>query len=73
MALSFEDEIRAFIKHTAEQNPHLHALQSGQKTRVDLGVQDALEMLGNLGAMHTAIAIKIAQEIDKLRAAINGG
>ena len=69
MALSFEDEVRGFIQHRAEQNPHLHALETGQRTVADLNVQDALEMLAAMAAMHTKLILKIAQEIDKLRAA----
>lgn len=65
---SFEDEMHAFMQHRAEQNPHLHALQAGERTVADLGVQEALELLADIGSMQTALLLSVAKEIDRLRA-----
>ena len=73
MALSFEDEVRAYFKHRAEQTPVLHALEHGEMTVADIDVRQALEMLSRMDATHSNLIHKIAREIDKLRVATNSG
>lgn len=60
------------MQHEAEQDPHLHALTTGQTTSADLGLQETLELLASGIAMQSKAILKIAKEIDELRAAVEG-
>ena len=73
MSFSFEDEVRTYLRHRAEQNSTLHRLQTHEISIEILGVQEALEMLAGLCADQTALILRAAQEIDKLRAAADDG
>jgi hypothetical protein len=68
--LSFEDEVRAYLKHRGEQDPTLHALEQGEMTTTDIDVEISLQLLARV---HSALIIRTAQEIDKLRAATDSG
>lgn len=71
MALSFEDEIRGYLQHSFEQTPSVHkAATAGQAVA---SFQEAAEFLADMIAAQGRAIIRIAQEIDQLRAAADGG
>jgi hypothetical protein len=73
MPLSFLEEVRALLTHSAEQNPYLHKLVTGEMKMADMGEAEAIQMLVRTDAVQTKLILKIAEEIDKLRAATNSG
>lgn len=70
MPLSFEDEIKALALHRIEQDPAWHAATT--KGRWDLSQQEGFDFLGRMINNQYRAVIRIAQEIDALRAAIDG-
>jgi hypothetical protein len=72
MALSFTDEVRIYIQHRAEQNAILHAAQTGDKPLDYPSIEDSFALLADIGDVHTKLFFKVAEEIDKLRAAVEG-
>jgi len=71
MALSFEDEVRAFLKHGAEQDPTLNAMLRGEMTLANLDWTAAARLLARICADQTKMLIRAAQEIDKLGPAVS--
>lgn len=71
MVLSFRDEIEVFLIHGIEQDPLMHAATTGGK--VVATDREVVNMLVGLGAVHRQALLKIADEIDKLRAATDNG
>jgi hypothetical protein len=72
MALSFYDELTAFMKHHLEQDPAWHAMTTGQFAR-PLEPQDVLDTVSRMIGVHTQALLLVAEEIDKLRAPTNSG
>lgn len=70
---SFEGEVRGYFAHRAETDPVLQALEEGTLNMSEIDVQTALEMAMRSIATHTKLIIRIAKEIDELRAAASGG
>jgi hypothetical protein len=65
MAVSFENELRAFVQHLAEQNPAVHEALTGGS--VNLGPQEAFRTLIAFHTIQTAALYRVAAEIDTLR------
>ncbi len=71
MALSFRDELQAFITQRLEQQPAVQAaLVTGQRS---ISTQEALDYIGVCLRLYQDAILKIADEVDKLRAASGGG
>ncbi|MHB8470785.1 MAG: hypothetical protein ACYDCH_13685 [Gaiellaceae bacterium] len=70
MALSFEDKIKAFIRHRLEQQPSVQAATT-QGERF-ISTQEALDYMGASMRTYQDAILLIAREIDELRAAIEG-
>lgn len=73
MVPSFEQEMRTYIKQRAEQDPLIHGLERGE---IDLETVDPdlfFATLWRVNSMQTNLLLKIAVEIDEIRAATNGG
>ena len=70
MALSFEEETKAFIRHGLEQQPAVQALTTrGERS---IGIQEALDYVGASLSIYQNAILLAAREIDVLRAAIAG-
>lgn len=67
MALSFHDELYAFLVHGIEQDPLMHAVTTG--ATVEASDHEMVGLLTRLAARDRAAMLKIAAEIDDLRAA----
>jgi hypothetical protein len=67
MSLSFEDELRAFLRHHYEQMPEVQeVLVLGRKA---IDPMEGYISLSRMIGVHNEAPILVAQEIDKLRAA----
>jgi hypothetical protein len=72
VALSFYDQMQAFIEHNLEQDSVWHAWTTGQ-LQEPLTTQDVLDTATRMIGVHNEAFLLVAEEIDKLRAASNNG
>lgn len=68
MPLSFHDEMEAFLKHNLEQDDAWQRLTSGQSHT--LTQQDIIDTATRMIGVHNQAFLRVAEEIDGLRAAI---
>lgn len=70
MATSLYDEIQALLVHGIEQTDLFH--QATTEGRKEAYAHEVVPMLMKLTADHSRALLKIAREVDDLRAAIEG-
>jgi hypothetical protein len=71
MALSFQDELQGFLRHKLEQDPPFHrAMTEG---RWEVPVEEGLRTVVRMFGAYNEAFLLVAQEIDKLRAAVDSG